>query len=161
MNRFEKILKTFVILVALEIPILSFATIQGFENGFKLWNWVVIGIGILAYAIAVIGAILWENKTQNKVKVPKEQLIVNGFYQEQAKRILNVLDNYLKENDKVATDLRLYWPFYKGILTRIARGKKMHGDDYGILERLNDWQKENYEDSFLMNLYDVLKNNII
>ena len=37
----------------------------------------------------------------------------------------------------------------------------LNAKDYGIIEKLNEWQKENYEDQFLMNIYNVLKNNTI
>ncbi len=47
------------------------------------------------------------------------------------------------------------------MLKRIALGKKFNAKDYGIIEKLNEWQKENYEDQFLMNIYNVLKNNTI
>lgn len=58
-------------------------------------------------------------------------------------------------------DLKLYWPLYGALLKRIANRKKINSKEYGLIEKLNKWQQENYEDVFLMNIYDVLKNNMI
>jgi hypothetical protein len=49
----------------------------------------------------------------------------------------------------------------KGILKRISNGKKLNSKDYGMIEKLNIWQIQNHEDTFLMNIYDVLKQNIV
>ena len=68
---------------------------------------------------------------------------------------------FFEKNKKVYNDLKLYWPFYKAILKRIANGKKFNGKDYEIIDQLQNWQKENYEDAFLMNIYDVLIKNIV
>ena len=40
-------------------------------------------------------------------------------------------------------------------------GKKLNGKDYGVVEKLKLWQEQNYEDPFLINIYDVLKANVI
>ena len=160
MNHLEKYIKKVVILCILEIIALSFAIVYGFENGFKLWNWLVIIIGALIYFVFTIVVIIKENKGIKKVS--KEELVVTDFYREQARLILNVIDEYLNTNQKVANDLRLYWPFYKGLLKRIANGKKYAvKKDYEIIEQLAVWQKENYEDAFLLNIYDVLTSNLI
>ena len=94
-------------------------------------------------------------------KVEKKELIVDDFYKEQAKLILTAIDDYLEKNKKVYNDLQLYWPFYKAILKRIAIGKKFNGKDYKIIEKIKNWQQANYEDAFLMNIYDVLIKNIV
>ena len=160
MNHLEKYIKKVVILCILEIIALSFAIVYGFENGFKLWNWLVIIIGALIYFVFTIVVIIKENKGIKKVS--KEELVVTDFYREQARLILNVIDEYLNTTQKVANDLRLYWPFYKGLLKRIANGKKYAvKKDYEIIEQLAVWQKENYEDAFLLNIYDVLTSNLI
>ena len=117
-------------------------------------------IGALIYFVFTIVVIIKENKGIKKVS--KEELAVTDFYREQARLILNVIDEYLHTNQKVANDLRLYWPFYKGLLKRIANGKKYAvKKDYEIIEQLAVWQKENYEDAFLLNIYDVLTSNLI
>lgn len=160
MNHLEKYIKKVVILCILEIIALSFAIVYGLENGFKLWNWLVIIIGALICFVFTIVVIIKENKGIKKVS--KEELAVTDFYREQARLILNVIDEYLNTNQKVANDLRLYWPFYKGLLKRIANGKKYAvKKDYEIIEQLAVWQKENYEDAFLLNIYDVLTSNLI
>ena len=157
--KFEQIIKSVFILVIIEIIVLSFTIISGLEYGFKLWNWIVIGVSSGGYILFTIVIVLKENK--GKTKVSKEELIVNDYYKEQAQLILNVLDNYLAKHHKVANDLKLYWPLYKGVLKRVASGKKLNGSDYGIVEMLKFWQEQNYEDPYLLNIYDVLKNNII
>ena len=124
-----------------------------------MWNWIVIATCVLVYLIFALVIIIWENK--GKKKVSKDELIVNSFYREQAQLILKSIKNYLNDNKKVYYDLKLYWPFYESVLKRIALGKKFNGKDYGIIEKLNEWQKENYEDQFLMNIYNVLKNSTI
>lgn len=158
-NKFQKFIKFMVILCILEVIVLSFAILSGLENGFKLWNWVIIALGIFVYFLSVVVAIIYDNKGRKKVS--KEELVVSDFYKEQAQNILNCLDSYLLQNTKVATDLKLYWPFYKMILKKIAYGKKLNINDYGIIERINQWQRENYDDAFLINVYDVIKNNIL
>lgn len=157
--KLEQIIKRVAMLVIFEIMLLSFTIISGLEYGFKLWNWIVIGVSIGGYILFTIVVVLKENK--GKTKVLKEQLIVDDYYIEQAQLILNVLDKYLAEHVKVANDLKLYWPFYKGILKRVANGKKINGTDYGVVEKLKLWQEQNYEDPYLLNIYDVLKNNIV
>lgn len=159
MNKFKNIIKIICVLVTLEIIVLSFTTIYGFKNGFKMWNWIVIATCVSVYLIFALVIIIWENK--RKKKVSKDELIVNSFYREQAQLILKSIKNYLNDNKKVYYDLKLYWPFYESVLKRIALGKKFNAKDYGIIEKLNEWQKENYEDQFLMNIYNVLKNNTI
>lgn len=158
-NKLEDIIKKIAILCIVEVIVLSFAVVYGLENGFKLWNWLTIIIGISLYLIITIVVVIKENK--GKTKVSKEELIVSDYYKEQAQKILDVLDKYLAENIKVANDLKLYWPFYKGILKRISNGKKLNSKDYGMIEKLNIWQIQNHEDTFLMNIYDVLKQNIV
>ena len=148
-----------VILCILEVIVLSFAILSGLENGFKLWNWVIIALGIFVYFLSVVVAIIYDNKGRKKVS--KEELVVSDFYKEQAKKILNCIDGYLLKNTKVAADLKLYWPIYKKILKKIAGGKKLNIKDYGITEIINQWQRENYEDAFLINVYDVIKNNVL
>lgn len=157
--KLEQIIKHVATLVIIEIIVLSFTILSGLEYGFKLWNWIVIGISIGVYLLFTILVILKENK--GKTKVSKEELIANDYYKEQAQLILNVLDKYLVEHTKVANDLKLYWPFYKVVLKRVANGKKLNGKDYGIVEKLQLWQEQNYEDPYLLNIYDVLKSNIV
>jgi len=159
MKTLEDIIKKVVPICILEIIILSFAIISGIKNGFKLWNWLMIIIGVSIYLIFTIVVCVKENKDIKKVK--KEDLKVDDVYKEQSQLILKSIDNYLKENQKIYTDLKLYWPFYKGLLRRIANGKKFNGKDYGVVEQLQIWQKENYEDAFLKQIYDILKNNIL
>ena len=159
MKQFKNIFKTIIILCILEVAVLSFAVLYGLEYGFKLWNWMTIIIGVGIYLIFTIVIIIWENKGKNKVE--EKELIVDDFYKEQAKLILKVIDDYLEKNKKVYNDLQLYWPFYKAILKRIAIGKKFNGKDYKIIEKIKNWQQENYEDAFLMNIYDVLIKNIV
>ena len=157
--KFEQIIEHVVTLVIIEIIVLSFTVISGLEYGFKLWNWIVIGVSIGVYLLFTILVVLKENK--GKTKVSKEELIANDFYKEQAQLILDVLDKYLAEHTKVANDLKLYWPLYKVVLKRVANGKKLNSNDYGIVEKLQLWQEQNYEDPYLLNIYDVLKNNIV
>ena len=157
--KLEQIIKRVAVLVIIEIIVLSFTIISGLEYGFKLWNWIVIGVSIGGYILFTILVVLKENK--GKTKVSKEELIVNDYYKEQAQLILNVLDKYLVEHTKLANDLKLYWPFYKGILKIVANGKKINGNDYGVVEKLKLWIVQNYEDPYLLNIYDVLKNNFI
>ena len=159
MKQFKNIFKIIIILCILEVAVLSFTVLYGLEYGFKLWNWMTIIIGVGIYLIFTIVIIIWENKGKNKVE--KKELIVDDFYKEQAKLILKVIDDYLEKNKKVYNDLQLYWPFYKAILKRIAIGKKFNGKDYKIIEKIKNWQQENYEDAFLMNIYDVLIKNIV
>lgn len=159
----KKLFTMFAIVGIIDFIVLRFAIITGLEHGFKLWNWLTIIIGVLAYVtfsvIVIIMAIRKDNKCRKKVA--KEQLIANDFYVMEAQSILRSINLYLKDNQKVANDLRLYWPIYIGTLRGIAKGKKYNGDDYGIFEQLITWQKENYEDPFLSNVYDVLKNNVV
>lgn len=159
MKQFKNIFKTIIILCIIEFMTLSFAILYGIKNGFKIWNWIVVIGFILAYLIFILAIIIWEN--QDRKKINKENPIVNEFYKEQANKILKSIKDYLNTNPKVYVDLKLYWPFYKSLLKRIANGKKFNSKEYGIIEKLNEWQKENYEDAFLMNIYDVLINNII
>ena len=159
MKQFKNIFKAIIILCILEVVVLSFVILYGLEFGFELWNWITIIIAVSIYIIFTISIIVWENKGKNKVD--KNELIVDNFYKEQAQLILNAIDDYLEKNKKVYNDLKLYWPFYKAILKRIAIGKKFNRKDYEITEQLQNWQKENYEDAFLMNIYDVLINNIV
>lgn len=159
MKQFKNIFKTIIILCILEVAVLSFTVFYGLEYGFKLWNWMTIIIGVGIYLIFTIVIIIWENKGKNKVE--EKELIVDDFYKEQAKLILKAIDDYLEKNKKVYNDLQLYWPFYKAILKRIAIGKKFNGKDYKIIEKIKNWQQENYEDAFLMNIYDVLIKNIV
>ena len=159
MKQFKNIFKAIIILCILEVVVLSFVILYGLEFGFELWNWITIIIAVSIYIIFTISIIVWENKKKNKVD--KNELIVDNFYKEQAQLILNVIDDYLEKNKKVYNDLKLYWPFYKAILKRIANGKKFNGKDYEIIDQLQNWQKENYEDAFLMNIYDVLIKNIV
>lgn len=158
-SKFQKLIKFIVLLCVLEVIVLSFAILSGLENGFKLWNWVIIALGIFVYFLSVVVAIIYDNKGRKKVS--KEELVVSDFYKEQAKKILNCIDGYLLKNTKVAADLKLYWPIYKKILKKIAGGKKLNIKDYGITEIINQWQRENYEDAFLINVYDVIKNNVL
>lgn len=158
-SKFQKLIKFIVLLCVLEVIVLSFAILSGLENGFKLWNWVIIALSIFVYFLSVVVAIIYDNKGRKKVS--KEELVVSDFYKEQAQKILNCIDGYLLKNTKVAADLKLYWPFYKKILKKIACGKKLNIKDYGITEIINQWQRENYEDAFLINVYDVIKNNIL
>ena len=159
MKQFKNIFKAIIILCILEVVVLSFVILYGLEFGFELWNWITIIIVVSIYIIFTISIIVWENKRKNKVD--KNELIVDNFYKEQAHLILNVIDDYLEKNKKVYNDLKLYWPFYKAILKRIAIGKKINRKDYEIIDQLQNWQKENYEDAFLMNIYDVLIKNIV
>lgn len=155
----SKIIKFNIILMIAEFIVLSFAVMAGLEYGFKAWNWIVVIVCISIYVVVIIAAIIYDNL--GKKKVSKEELTVSDYYKEQAKLILNVLDEYLLKNTKVANELKLYWPFYKGILKRVANGKKLNGKDYGVVEKIRQWQEKNYEDPFLINIYDVLKNNIV
>ena len=159
MKQFKNIFKAIIILCILEVVVLSFVILYGLEFGFELWNWITIIIAVSIYIIFTISIIVWENKRKNKVD--KNELIVDNFYKEHAHLILNVIDDYLEKNKKVYNDLKLYWPFYKAILKRIPIGKKFNGKDYEIIDQLQNWQKENYEDPFLMNIYDVLIKNIV
>ena len=159
MKTLEDIIKKIVSICIFEVIILSFAIISGIKNGFKLWNWLMIIIGISIYLIFTIVVCINENKGIKKVK--REDLRVDNVYKEQAQLILKSIDKYLKENQKIYTDLKLYWPFYKGLLRRISNGQKFNGKDYGVIEQLQIWQKENYEDAFLKKIYDILKNNIL
>ena len=159
MKQFKNIFKTIIILCIIEFMTLSFAILYGIKNGFKIWNWIVVIGFILAYLIFILAIIIWEN--QDRKKINKENQIVNEFYKEQANKILKSIKDYLNTNPKVYVDLKLYWPFYQSLLKRIANGKKFNSKEYGIIEKLNEWQKENYEDAFLINIYDVLINNII
>ena len=159
MKQFKNIFKAIIILCILEVVVLSFVILYGLEFGFKLWNWITIIIAVSIYIIFTISIIIWGNKGKNKVD--KNELIVDNFYKEQAQLILNVIDDYLEKNKKIYNDLKLYWPFYKGILKRVANSKKLNGKDYGVVEKLKIWQEQNYEDPFLINIYDVLKANII
>ena len=113
-NKFQKLIKFIVLLCVLEVIVLSFAILSGLENGFKLWNWVIIALGIFVYFLSVVVAIIYDNNGRKKVS--KEELVVSDFYKEQAHKILNCIDGYLLKNTKVAADLKLYWPFYKKIL---------------------------------------------
>lgn len=159
MSKFEKIIKKIAIYCILEIIVLSFVIVYGLRNGFRLWNWIIIIVGILAYIIFTLIVILTENK--GKKETTPEQLIVSEFYKEQAQRILDSIDAYLKDKPKIANDLKLYWPLYKAALKNISKGKKLQGNDYGIFAQLQNWQQTNGEDHFLQNLYDVLVNNTI
>ena len=158
-KKIDKIMKFNIILGTIEFIVLTFTVISGLEFGFKSWNWITIIVCVSMYILIIIGAIIYDNI--GKTKVSKEELLVNDYYKEQAKLILNVLDKYLVEHNKVANDLKLYWPFYRGILKRVANGKKLNGKDYGVVEKLKLWQEQNYEDAYLLNIYDVLKSNII
>ena len=158
-KKIDKIIKFNIILGALEFIVLTFTILYGLEFGFKKWNWITIISCVSVYIIMIIAAIIYDNI--GKTKVSKEEFIVSDYYQKQAQLTLNVLDKYLVENSKIANDLKLYWPFYKGILKRVANGKKLNGKDYGVVEKLKLWQDQNYEDPFLINIYDVLKANII
>ena len=158
-KKIKKIIKFNIILGVLEFIVLTFTILYGLEFGFKKWNWITIISCVSVYIIVIIAAIIYDNI--GKTKVSKEELIVSDYYKEQAQLILNVLDKYLVENSKIANDLKLYWPFYKGILKRVANGKKLNGKDYGVVEKLKLWQEQNYEDPFLINIYDVLKNIIV
>lgn len=159
MNQFQVIIRRIAVVCILEIIVLSFVILYGLRNGFRLWNWIIIIAGILAYVIFTFIVVLKENK--GKKQATPEQLIVTECYQEQAQLILNSLDAYLKDHPKLANDLKLYWPLYKAALKCISRGKKLHGSDYGIPAQLQSWQQANGEDGFLQKLYDVLVNNII
>ena len=158
-KKIDKIRKFNVILGIIEFIVLTFTVISGLEFGFKSWNWITIIVCVSIYILIIIGAIIYDNI--GKTKVSKEELLVNDYYKEQAQLILNILDKYLVEHTKVANDLKLYWPFYRGILKRVANGKKLNGKDYGVVEKLKLWQEQNYEDTYLLNIYDVLKSNII
>ena len=158
-KKVDKIIKFNIILGIIEFIVLTFTVLSGLEFGFKSWNWITIIVCVSIYILIIIGAIIYDNI--GKTKVSKEELIVNDYYKEQAQLILNILDKYLVEHTKVANDLKLYWPFYKGILKRVANGKKLNGKDYGVVEKLKLWQEQNYEDKYLLNIYDVLKSNII
>ena len=157
-KKVDKIIKFNIILGIIEFIVLTFTVLSGLEFGFKSWNWITIIVCVSIYILIIIGAIIYDNI--GKTKVSKEELIVNDYYKEQAQLILNILDKYLVEHTKVANDLKLYWPFYKGILKRVANGKKLNGKDYGVVEKLKLWQEQNYEDKYLLNIYDVLKSNI-
>lgn len=159
MNQFEEIIKKIAVVCILEIIMLSCVIVYGLRNGFRLWNWIIIIAGILAYVIFTVIVIQKENK--GKKQVAPEQLIVSEFYKAQAQQILDSLDAYLKGHPKLANDLKLYWPLYKAALKSISRGKKLPGSDYGIPAQLQSWQQSNGEDGFLQTLYDVLVNNII
>lgn len=159
MNKFEKIIKKIAVFCIIEFIVLSFVIIYGLENGFRLWNWIIIIAGILAYIIFALIVVLTENR--GRKKATPEQLIVSEFYKEQAKLILGSIDTYLKDNPKVANDLKLYWPLYKATLKNISKGKKLQGNDYGFFAQLHNWQQINGEEKFLQNLYDVLVNNTI
>lgn len=158
-KKIDKIIKFSIILYIVEFIVITFAVLSGLEYGFKKWNWITIIACVTVYIIMLIGSIVYDNI--GKTKVSKEELIVSDYYKEQAQLILNVLDEYLLKNTKVANELKLYWPFYKGILKRVAKGKKLSGKDYGVVEKLKLWQEQNYEDPYLMNIFDVLKANII
>ena len=158
-KKIDKIIKFNIILGIIEFIVLTFTVLSGLEFGFNSWNWITIIVCVSIYILIIIGAIIYDNI--GKTKVSKAELIVNDYYKEQAKLILNILDKYLVEHTKVANDLKLYWPFYKGILKRVANGKKLNGKDYGVVEKLKLWQEQNYEDKYLLNIYDVLKSNII
>ncbi len=158
-KRIDKIIKFGILLGVIEFIVISFAVLSGLEYGFKKWNWITIIVCVSIYIVILIGAIIYDNI--GKTKVSKEELIVNDYYKEQAQLILNVLDKYLVEHTKVANDLKLYWPFYKGLLKRVANGKKLNAKGYVVVEKLKLWQEQNYEDPYLLNIYDVLKNNII
>ena len=159
MKKFKRLFKTIIILCIIEIIVLTFTILNGINNGFKLWNWIIIIGCIPGYLLFILGVILWENK--DKKKVSKEDLIVTDFYKEQAKLILGKLKDYLNTNPKVYMDLRLYWPLYEALWKRIANGKKFNSKEYDVIEELKMWQKVNYEDDFLVNIYNVLKNNLI
>ena len=88
-------------------------------------------------------------------------LKVDEFYIEQAKMILEKIDLYFARNPKIYNDMKLYWPYYKGLLKRIANGKKIRANTYELIEQIKVWQEKNYEDGFLMNVYDVLCKNIV
>ena len=51
-----------VILCILEVIVLSFAILSGLENGFKLWNWIIIAVGIFVYFLSIMVAIIYDNK---------------------------------------------------------------------------------------------------
>ena len=71
--KLEQIIKRVAVLVIIEIIVLSFTIISGLEYGFKLWNWIVIGVSIGGYILFTILVVLKENK--GKTKVSKEELI--------------------------------------------------------------------------------------
>ena len=147
------------VLYAIEFVVITFCILYGSEYGFESWNWITIIACVGIDILILIGAIIYDNI--GKKKASKEELMVEDIYKERAKEILNVLDDYLKENIKVSNDLKIYWPFYKGMLRRISNGKKLNGKDYDIIENVRIWQENNYEDNFLINVYEVIKSNII
>lgn len=55
-----------VILCILEVIVLSFAILSGLENGFKLWNWIIIAVGIFVYFLSIMVAIIYDNKGRKK-----------------------------------------------------------------------------------------------
>ena len=139
---------------------MSFAIVYGLENGFKLWNWLTIIIGILIYLVFTVAVIAKENKRTKKID--KSELIADSSQKEQAKILLKSIDQYLKDHQKIAYDLRLYWPFYKSMLKKIASGKKIIlNQDYGFLDQLKLWQFENQKDEFLLSIYDCISSCII
>lgn len=77
-NKFQKLIKFIVLLCVLEVIVLSFAILSGLENGFKLWNWVIIALGIFVYFLSVVVAIIYDNNGRKKVS--KEELVVSDFY---------------------------------------------------------------------------------
>ena len=159
MKKISKIIKALIVLWFIEVTVLSFVILYGLENGFRKWNWIVIISFVSIYVIFTIAIIIWENKGLKNVS--KEMLKVDEFYIEQAKMVLEKIDLYFVRNPKIYNDMKLYWPYYKGLLKRIANGKKIRANTHELIEQIKVWQEENYEDGFLMNVYDVLLKNIV
>ena len=160
MKNFEKAIKRVVVLCLAEIIVLSFSILYGIENGFELWNWLTIIIVVLTYLVFTATVIVKENKGTRKLD--RSELTADDYQKEQAKNILKVIDQYLKDHQKAAYDLRLYWPFYKSLLKKIAHGKKIIlNQDYGFLDQLKLWQFENQRDDFLLSVYDCISSCII
>lgn len=121
MKDFKRVLKIIVVLCLVEIVVLMFTISWGLEFGFKLWNWLIIGICVFVYVIFSSVIIIKEKKVIKKVD--KTQLVVSEFYQDQASLVLKKLDSYLNNNQKVYNNLRFFWPLYKSLLIRISKGK--------------------------------------